>query len=226
VQVSLKGQQPQRFATDRQVKVELSGVEAGLLRLTNQVTDFIGIPLEVNDIGSGQDRKETILAEVIVDGGANQTVEIDPVAGRHEMDVIFDRNPPVVREVAVSPATATQLSETAFRFTCRADDGDGSGIASVSFFVDANGDDKIDDAERKTSIRGRRSAADPNLYSAEFGPLPVLKTGRFRVEAEAKDRVNYAAVGLAAFEIAPMSGKDRPSFGATKKEEPPAGKKP
>jgi hypothetical protein len=219
-------QEVRSFASDRQVKVQLTGFEGGTLKLDNVVTDFLDVLLPPTSVELGRDRRIEMLVDV---GGDN--VELDPEAGTHRLDIILDRNAPVARGVEALPSIVTQ-SDSRIYLKCRAEDGrDGSGVRDVAFFVgqDTSGNGKLDENERGNPVIAREvPATDGTSYVADFQPVAPLKNGRYLVEAAASDMVGHvSAIERTIFEVR-IAGPavDRPSFGKEAKDEPRPGRRP
>src|SRR6478736_4492263 len=108
---------------------------------------------------------------------------------------ILDRTPPAIGQLQAdrippraAPVAGTPL-QTDVVLRCRADDGEGSGIAKVEFVVgfDQNKNGRLDDAERRPAIAGIKQS--DGTYAAEFVITGEAPSDQLLVEASATDNV-------------------------------------
>lgn len=219
IRVSAEGQ-PQEFATERQIAVRLTGIEAGLLQLQCDASDFVRI--EFGPIDVPQDKRLEIIAEIF---GQSPGVAASEY-GTSSTTFILDRTPPTVGQLQAEKipprAVANQPApiQTEIGVRCRAEDGEGSGIAKVEFVAgfDQNNNGQLDGMERRPPVAGVRQA--DGSHAAEFiipGEPPLFP---LLVEAAAIDNVQHRSELAQTSLTLPRQGSgQRTTFGKEKVED-------
>ncbi|MEX2176506.1 MAG: caspase family protein [Pirellulaceae bacterium] len=222
IELKVNGQSREPFLFDRRVAVKLIDLQAGSIKLANQVTDFTGLPVETSLEGM-DDRRVEVVASVA--GGQSDRGG----AGAHQLTVIFDRNAPTLSIEEALPREVKKLPASLVKLQAFADDGPvGSGIESLSFFVglDANNNRKLDESERSPEIPGKIvSSSGGAQFRAAYSVPDESPNGVYLIEATATDKAGHVSLAkITSFKVAVVAkavpGKERPSFGSDKKKEP------
>lgn len=182
-----------QFAFDRQISQRLLGIEEGYIRLTSQAGDFKNVAF--GTIECPADRRLVLAAEVA--GEASGTTRGAFLSDK--VTLVLDRTRPTISEPVArkrqplpgpaGSASAPVAPPVVIDLQCRADDGIGSGIATVEFVAgfDNNRNGRLDPEERRPKELGQEVAQ--GVFRAELKLPPDLPGTDLLVEAIARDNV-------------------------------------
>jgi hypothetical protein len=217
IRVTAEGQPPE-FATERQIAVRLTGIDSSLLQIQCDASDFTRIDFGPIDVP--QDKRIELTAEITSESTAVAASEY----ATSSTTFILDRTPPTIGQLQADrippravPAAGTPI-QTEIVLRCRADDGEGSGIAKVEFVVgfDQNKNARLDDVERRPPIAGIKQS--DGSYAAQFVVTGEPPSDQLLVEATSTDNVQQRSE-LAQTSLAlprQNQGGQRTTFGASK----------